>query len=370
MEVFYLSFILVYALILWAIKGHWNGKDNLPHPEKIFTTALLIPFRNESRHLPVLLSNLEKLIAPSPELIFINDHSKDGSKDLIESFLLGKNLNWTVLENSGIGKKAALTTGIPHAKAEIIMTTDADCLLPNDWHRRMSHPFYLDHIQVVAGPVMTASGRGFFSEFQQIEWASILLVTQYLFSKRQPLMCSGANFAYRKSAFKAVGGYAGNEKHLSGDDEFLLKKMIRKFGVQSAAYLNQEEVLVKTQPMAHLGVFLQQRVRWASKWRLHRSAKHASVALGSYIVAMVQLGSFFLIFGNGLSKIVFLVFWTLKIIVEKKVLDRVLHDYAVHPTLFSFIKTSFVHPVYIISVGLLSIRGKFTWKGRKSNYNV
>lgn len=364
--------IALYALLLGAMKKNWEESSFYPPQQgKGFRIALLIPFRNESQHLPSLLLHLEKIIPPSLEIIFINDNSGDGSEYLIASFLRVRNLkNWELLENSGIGKKAALTTGIHHAEAEIIMTTDADCLLPEDWYRWMSQPFYLDHIQLVAGPVMTVSQGDFFSKFQQIEWASILLVTQYFFSLRRPLMCSGANLAYRKSAFMMVGGYGGNEEHLSGDDEFLLKKIIRNFGDQSTAYLSREAVLVKTQPAPCLGAFLQQRVRWASKWKLHRSVKHVLFALGSYVMAMVQLGSVFLIFGDVWSKTVFLVFWILKIIVEKKVLGRVLNEYAIHPTVSSFIKTSYLHPVYLITVGLATLGGKFTWKGRKSNYIV
>jgi hypothetical protein len=289
----------------------------------------------------------------------------------VAGFIHTKNLkNWRLLENSEIGKKAALTTGIRHTEAEIIMTSDADCILPEGWHWRMSQPFHDDDVQLVAGPVMTLSDNGFFAKFQQIEWAGIILVTRYFFEQKQPLMCSGANLAYRKSAFMEVGGYSGNERHLSGDDEFLLKKVISKFGYRSATYLSQQDVLVKTFPAPDLAAYIQQRVRWAAKWKMHQSAKHVSVALGSFMVAMIHIGSFFLIFGEIWSKIVFLVFWTLKIIGEKKALGKVLREYAIQPTWFSFIKTSILHPVYMVTVGLVALRGNFTWKGRKSDCNA
>src|SRR5690606_24593279 len=187
---------------------------------------------------------------------FINDESEDDSRALIMAFLQEKNLpNWKLLENSGIGKKAALTTGVFSTEADIILTTDADCVLPDHWPQLISKAFHHDHVQMVAGPVMTESGSGFFAQFQQIEWASILLMTQYLFAVGSPLMCSGANMAYRRSAFISVGGYEGNINHLSGDDVFLLMKITRMFGPASFQFTSRKDTLVKTKPLFDISSF-------------------------------------------------------------------------------------------------------------------
>lgn len=367
MELFYFVFIALYDFLLLAMKKSWEKKgEYTPKQKKEFQVALLIPFRNEFLNLPDLLLNLEKIIPPSVEVYFIDDHSEDKSKEIIDSFFNYKSLpNWKLIENSGIGKKAALTTGMGHTKAEIIMTTDADCQLPENWIAWMSQPFQYHHVQLVAGPVVTKSRDGFFAKFQQIEWASILLLTQFLFLRKQPLICSGANLAYRKSAFVKVKGYLGNEGYFSGDDEFLLKKVIRNFGNRSAIYLNREEVLVKTNPLSNIAAFVQQRVRWGSKWKLHGSI-HTFSAVVSYLVALLEIGSISLLFGDLWSILTFVVFWVLKISFEKMVLGHVLSDFKIHLSLINYVKTSFLHPLYILVVGPLSVIKKYSWKGRNS----
>lgn len=372
MEFVYLFFIFFYVLLLWSMGRHWRrGRTSISNKEYGATKALLIPFRNEAEHLPSLMINVADVVPSPQEVIFIDDSSTDDSSAIISDFIRKQNLShWVLLKSAGIGKKAALTTGVQHTQAEIILTTDADCVLPREWVGRMTKAFHQPEIQLLAGPVMNVGGSGFFASFQQIEWGSILLLTNYLFSVGRPLMCSGANLAYRRSAFIAVQGYSGNEMHLSGDDEFLLKKIVRHFGVQAVSYFNDKEVLVETRPAASWSSFVQQRVRWASKWRLHRSFSHALSAALAFVLAIVQLGSIGLLFGTMEQKLVFLVFWAGKISFEKRTLQEVLATFHISPTFYLYLASSFLHPIYVVLVAISAVPGKYSWKGRNNHFNL
>jgi len=352
------------------MKARWQqAEPNASHREFGGKTAILIPFRDEGENLPDLLINLDRIVPPAQEVIFIDDASTDGSVTLISAFLRErKHDHWILLESTGIGKKAALTTGMNFTQAEIIITTDADCILPNQWVEHLTEAFCSHEIQLVAGPVMTVARPGFFFCFQQIEWASILLTTNYLFSKGSPLMCSGANLAFRKSAFIAVEGYLGNDIYPSGDDEFLLKKVIQKYGVNSVTYLQGKEVLVNTQPQPTWTAFFQQRIRWAGKWRFHGSVGQAFSAILAFVLALLEMSTVLLLFGSSCAWLTFLVFWPVKVGMEKYVLGKVLADYHRGQSLSCFIRTSFLHPIYVILVGMRAIFGKYSWKGRNHNY--
>src|SRR5690606_39941169 len=60
----------------------------------------------------------------------------------------------------------------------------------------------------------------------------------------------------------------------SSDLVFLLMKITRMFGPASFQFTSRKDTLVKTKPLFSISSFIQQRVRWASKWKLHRSGKH------------------------------------------------------------------------------------------------
>ena len=51
------------------------------------------------------------------------------------------------------GKKAAITKGISMAKGELIVTTDADCIMGKDWLKAITAHFENPKIQLVTGPV-------------------------------------------------------------------------------------------------------------------------------------------------------------------------------------------------------------------------
>jgi len=371
MELFYLLLILSYVLLLWSLKQHWLEKNGSPcHRDFRGKITVLVPFRNEAEQLPRLLLNLEEVCPDAQEVIFVDDASTDGSAPLISDFIEERKQGlWVLLVNAGVGKKAALTTGVNYTDADVVLTTDADCILPEFWIDHMTKPFYDDKMQLVAGPVLTVTRDGFFSRFQQIEWASILLMTKYLFAIERPVMCSGANLAYRKSAFVAVEGYLGNEMHPSGDDEFLLEKIIQKYGVDSVTYVQAVEALVKTQPLSTWAGFLQQRIRWAGKWRLHGPTSILPSVM-AFVLASLEISTLFLLSGAAGAWLTFFVFWTVKVSIEKHVLGKVLADYQIGHSLSCFIKTSFLHPVYIILVGVRAIFGKYSWKGRDNDFKV
>lgn len=362
---FYLFWCFGYFVFhLWLAKK-WP-KSDLSHVSKDFhrSVTLIIPFRNERSNLHALTSELRKLADSNLEILLIDDQSEDGSGDLLAD-LAKKIPRVQVLKSPKTGKKAALDFGISQAQGEIILTSDADCQFPDHWVKKMTYPFRQSEVMLVAGPIVSGNrGAGFFEKFQQIEWFSILLLTQVSFYQKQPLMCSGANLAFRKKAFEEVNGYSGNEKWLSGDDEFLLKKIVARFGPESCVYLPVREVLVTTNPQANWMDFFRQRIRWAGKWKMHRSFSHAFAAIFTFIVQLIWFGSIYHFAQSG-SNLAFLgMIWMVKILAEKASLGKVGSVLGHQPSIVYFILTSLVHPFFVVWVGLGTFFIKVNWKGR------
>lgn len=317
------------------------------------------------KNLEILSQELLKLDYPELEILLIDDKSEDGSFPFLQSKFNSKN-HIKILQSPMIGKKKAIEFGIAASGGELILCSDADCRFPSDWVRKMVAPFLDPKIQLVAGPVLSVGQRNFFQRYQQIEWSSILLLTHFSFYQKRPLMCSGANLAYRKSAFLSVKGYDQNSQHLSGDDEFLLKKIILHFGGESCAYLPFVENLVLTKPLETVAKLLNQRTRWAGKWKLHRDFWHALASVFSFLVQFIWIGSFILL-GEGIWGVFcFIAVWSGKIFSERLALGNVLKELKVDVSVVDFIKTGIIHPFYVIFVGIASVRGKFTWKGRSN----
>ncbi|WP_164675100.1 glycosyltransferase [Anditalea andensis] len=340
----------------------WNtgkevGWDRLP------AVTLIIPFRNEAAVLSGSLNSIRGILVK--EVIFCNDHSDDHSTQIITDYIEKYNLShWRLINNKGIGKKAVLTTAIRFSRSDIIYTTDADCTLTNKVLESMLAPFRNPAIQMVCGPVSVKLGTTFLEKYQLAEWASITLVSNYFINNNKPLMCSAANMVYRKAAFYKVDGYRGNEYISSGDDEFLLKKIAATYGGDSIRYVNHADALVITLPTTNLSLYLAQRARWTSKWKLHNQFFHVMTAIVFFSIASIQLGSILLVGSSIVYSVFFFVFWLIKIGVDYKVLGNVLKSYHRSLTFYEMISISIFHPLSVFLIGAFSIFVKNRWKGR------
>ncbi|GGF19567.1 glycosyltransferase [Echinicola rosea] len=361
--------LAVYLLALVVLSSKWKKIKAAKDPAQggvDYPVTLLVPFRNEGRNIAGLLRNLADLSYPNLQIILIDDHSEDGGAEQVEEWISSeKKHNFNLISSQGRGKKAAIEEGVVMANANIILTTDADCALSADWVQNMLRAFDDPTVQMVAGPVMTKGGHTIFESFQQIDWSSILLLTNFFFSVKKPIMCSAANMGYRKEVFYHVKGYLGNHENLSGDDSFLLEKVYRRFGPQAIRYLPESDVLVKTNPARGLKGFLSQRARWASKWNKHQFWQNAGGAVLSALLSLASIGSVLLLMSGTAGVGMFALYWFLKLIFEYSVLGRVLKTYEIRPSIGYFVVASICHPMYVVVVAFLSFFAKSSWKGRK-----
>lgn len=329
--------------------------------------TVLVPFRNELPNLRRLLPHLARHLPNGLPVIFIDDQSEDGGEALVQSFISKRVMgDWLCIRSEGVGKKAALRTGIARSTTALILTTDADVQVPPTWVRSMSALFKHSEVQLVAGPVIATEGPGVFGRFQPIEWASIGLITAVSFFMGNPLMCSAANLAFRRAAFHRVSGYDGNEHLLTGDDEFLMKKIRAEFGASALRYSAAPESLVTTRHLPGVNAWIAQRSRWASKWNAHRDGGHAASAGFLVVASLCQLAVLLL----SLLQWPFLgwtvLYCALKFFLERRALGRFLRYFGKPVRNLDLFLAGWLYPLLVALTFPRAISGKYTWKGRKN----
>src|SRR5690606_14134045 len=191
------------------------------------------------------------------KVIIVDDHSEDERLEIVANQAGGRVV---VIQKEGDGKKKAVTTGVNRAAGNIIVTTDADCRVPPAWLEHLIRPFRHSEVNLVCGPVRI-HGESLFAAMQAIEFSALIAVGAATAAFGRPVMCNGANLAYRKSVFSAVGGYTGNDHIPSGDDQFLLDKVAR-LSPGSIRFNGDNAAVVTTAPQAGVQGFLSQRIRW------------------------------------------------------------------------------------------------------------
>lgn len=327
--------------------------------------SVIIPFRNESARIKHLLEDLSRQTYSPIEVILVDDHSEDETVTVIlseaEKFPQLKERLRLFQCTTQSGKKAALTLGMAHAQGEIILTTDADCRMKTGWAQTMVSQF-VENTMMVTGPV-SLSASTFFEDLQQVEFLSLIASGAATLAWARPSMANGANLAFRKAAFESVDGYAGNEHIPSGDDEFLLRKMHQHFP-NAILFCANENAVVRTPASGTLKDFIQQRVRWAGKWRLHSSVFSKILPIGVFLFQLAFLLTPWLAM-LGFLKVAFaLLLLGSKALAECLFFQLVVRKLKLTFSWQAFFVLQFIYPYYVVAVGLLAVRGKYTWKGR------
>lgn len=328
--------------------------------DSLLRVSVIVPFRNEVNNLPKLVDSLKQLNYDRSflEIILVNDHSTDEP----ELNNLSSEFKILHLPDDLQGKKAALNYGISNSAGEIIITTDADCVVQPDWINSIVKQFLNHQTQLVFGGVVFANDETRFSGLQQTEFAPVIGVGAASNAIGFPIMCNGANLAFRKSAFEKVNGYEGNYHIASGDDEYLMYK-INKVYRNAIAYLKNKEAVVYTKAQPTFKELISQRIRWASKWNSNKSFYKSSLAILVVLSSILTIIS--LAIGFVQQSALYLSIASTKIILDGFFTHLVLKSMGKSLNVFYYLFIVVLYPIYTLYIGIAANAKSYTWKGRE-----
>lgn len=371
MGVFLLTLLLLsYAgLMIWYRRG-WDqtpvfkpGNSFVPQTR----IAVIIPARNEEDVIGECLKSLLAQDYPKDllQIIVVDDHSDDATAAIAES------LGVRVLRMADFPhpegqafKKYALQKGIEAAtSADLIVTTDADCTAGPQWIRTIAAFYQKESPAAIVAPVRYNPTGDWLDVFQTLDFATMQGITAAVNTLGIGTMANGANLAFSKKAFEAVGGYKGTTHLATGDDYLLVHKLQTAFPGK-VGYLKAREAFVATAPQPDMLSFFQQRIRWASKSGKYKD-KWLTVQLALvYAVNLALLIAFFAAFTPALYWGSFLFFLVIKVAAEYYFLEPVLRYYRLSHLALYFLLLQPLHIFYIVLAGFLGFVGKYEWKAR------
>ena len=372
--------ILVIGLILFVyvitISQLIYGFDQIPtytksddKPETYF--AIVVPFRNESTNLHSLLESFKNLNYPKTlfEIIFVDDFSEDDSvKQIFKWRMENGSFHTTLLENLRISnspKKDAISRAIPIITNEWIVTTDADCVVPENWLLTLDNYIQNHDVSMIVGSVSYNCKKSFLHCFQQLDLLSLQGTTIGSFGLGLGFMCNGANFCYTKSLFTELNGFNGNNTLASGDDVFLVQKAMQS-QPDKVHYLKSKMNIVHTKPLNNWKSLFHQRVRWASKTTSYESVFGKDLAVIVFTCNLCLLFGFLLCVFKELQWQIFSVLVLIKFAFDFILLKKT-NSFFTKKRMHYWVLSSVLYPFFCVGVALFSLFGSYEWKGRKFN---
>ena len=358
------------VLILSFVKGFHNVKlfnSDISTTKSDF--SIVIPFRNEALNLPELLQSISQIQYPKNkfEIILINDDSNDNFQNIIKDFKLkNKDVIIHLINNkrkSNSPKKDAIELAIQKSQYEWIITTDADCIVPENWLNSFDHFIQKESPKMIVAPVSYETNNSFLEDFQNLDFLSLQGCTIGAFGINKPFLCNGANLCYNKNAFIEVSGFTGNENIASGDDIFLLEKMVNKYPNQTK-YLKSTDAIVKTKPEKNISDLINQRLRWAAKTASYNNTFGKLVGFLVFLMNIWMLILLFLATSKNISWQHFGFIYLIKFNIDFVLIYITATFYHQEKSLKKYLISSFLHPFFIVFVVLFSLKKAYNWKGR------
>ena len=367
-----LIYLLAIGILIFGYQKVPEFKFN-PEVKKTPNTpfSIVIPFRNEAKNLSVLLNSNQNLNYPKNlyEIIFVNDESMDDSVAIILRDLKHSEVNYKIIDNirkSASPKKDAISEAIKVSQYDWILTTDADCKLPENWLLVFNEYIQKNDPLMIVGPVQYFEKKGLINQYQKLDNYSLQTTTIGAFGLHSPLLCNGANLAYKKEEFQLVSGFSKNNHIASGDDIFLLEKF-KKRNPNRIQFIKSKDAIVVTQPQDSWKGIINQRIRWASKTTKQDDFITKMLGIIVFIANMFLIFALILFLYNSNYIVFFIGFLMIKINIDYLLLLQTSMFFKTKINIPYFLINTLIYPIITVIVVLKSLKGNYIWKGR--NYN-
>ena len=94
--------------------------------------SIIVPFYNSGKLIGNSINSIKKQKEKNFEVIFINDGSKDNSKEILKELLENCNFIYRIIDKENEGVSVARNVGIKEAKGDYVLFLDADDIIHED----------------------------------------------------------------------------------------------------------------------------------------------------------------------------------------------------------------------------------------------
>lgn len=178
--------------------------------------SLIITTKNEESSIARLLDSIKNQTLKPDEIVISDSCSTDKTAEIINSYK--KSLPIKLISQK-CNRSRGRNLAIAHAKNEIIAATDAGCILDENWLKNIIAPFTISKIDIVSGfykPILE-------NTLDELVFLYTSITPEKL--DKNKFLPSSRSVAFKKSAWKSVGGYP---QFLDSSEDMYFNLSLRK----------------------------------------------------------------------------------------------------------------------------------------------
>lgn len=218
--------LLYYVLLFFKFALHKPKRSLL---QQNLGVSVVISAKNEAHNLIHTLPVIASQNYPLFEVIVVNDHSNDGTKEVIEDCIARfPHIKMVELNSSVtnvIGKKFPLSIGIKTAMYNHLLLTDADCMPASEnWLQLMAAHFNREK-QIIIGYNRIQQRKNWMNKLIRYELVHYAIQFFSYHLIKIPMMGVGKNLAYTKELFIENKGFTSHYHIPYGEDTLFINRV-------------------------------------------------------------------------------------------------------------------------------------------------
>ena len=364
-----------YATLIMRV---WTSWDRIHHShfklrnrkDHQFISIIVIG-RNEQDSIQNCLQSIGKNNYPYNkfEILFVDDHSEDNTVaiasnlDIPQLSILNLSDFCKLKPSTNSYKKLGIQYAISLAKGDIIVCTDADCVVPENWLAYIDYSMQQALIKMLVMPITFTQEKSIINRFQSLDMMATIAFTGYGIQNKEFYSANGANMAFRKSIYPRNGL---QEEYASGDDIFLVQHVSVAYP-DGIKFLKASSVIVQTKAERSWTSLYMQRKRWVSKSKSYSDNKLYKTQVFIFAFNLVIMMN--LLLGVTIHSLFFLIAlfqFFIKGIMDYLLLSNMSIFFNQGRSLKLYLISLLLFTPFILLLGILALSSKsFEWKGRR-----
>lgn len=189
------------------------------------TITFITTVFNEEETISLLLESLLLQTLSPDEIIIVDAFSSDKTFSILLEYkkIFNKRfpkINFLIFKKKG-NRSIGRNTSIRKARSEIIVATDAGCILEKNWVKNITERFKINSVDVVSGFYKAKA----VNDFQKALVPYVLVMPDKV--NHKTFLPATRSIAFKKNTWKKIGGF--DEKY-SHNEDYIFARKLKKSG--------------------------------------------------------------------------------------------------------------------------------------------